>query len=619
MVLPSFRVILYDGCVARGDLAASLGMLGVLACADILGADFDDLRGLPDGSAGAAAGAQGGAGSGGTAGTHGGTAAGSGPDAAGVAGAAGFSGVAGAGGAGGAAGGGGLGAAGSAGWATGGEAGSGGKPGLGGAGTGASGVGGESGGATDAGDASDTGPTCDGNQAPIAGTTSITVAEGESYAGQLPTSDPDGPTLGHVIVSQGAHGTATIDDSAIGTFTYAATLGAAGVDAFTYEVDDGCAKAQGQINVKAVALGPGSLVSPNSAAGLSFGRSLALKADVLAIGEPWYGAQVGRAYVARRDGNGVWAVVEQIASSSAQQKYFGWGVALDGEWLAAGAFGNTTFNLTGQVDVHRSTGGAPYQFSQSLQAAPPVANDFFGASVSLEGDTLAVGASGNSVRGLEAGAAHVFRLTGTSWLLEQDLLASDGAAYDKFGLSVAVSGDTLAVGAPLANAAGTDSGAVYLFERSGTTWSEKSKLKAGSSAGGYNLGEEVRASGGRVVATAFGAPSGGAAYAFSGSGTTWNTQVVSAPGGEAAVFFGWRIALRDDVLIVGNRGTGDNGAAYVYGRSGTTWAYDGQKITAPNANGTLFTWRLAYDDHTLAVAELGASSTAGAVHVYAVK
>jgi len=182
-------------------------------------------------------------------------------------------------------------------------------------------------------------------------------------------------------------------------------------------------------------------------------------------------------------------------------------------------------------------------------------SDFFGFSVAVSGDTVVVGAPGedSSTTGVNStpnesasfsGAAYVFTRSGTTWSQQAYLKASNTGAFDEFGYSVAVSGDTVVVGSYFEDSSTTgvnstpnesagQSGAAYVFTRSGTTWSQQAYLKAGNTGANDYFGYSVAVAGDTVVVGAFGEASSttgvnstpnesagesGAAYIFSGLG-----------------------------------------------------------------------------------------------------
>lgn len=264
-----------------------------------------------------------------------------------------------------------------------------------------------------------------------------------------------------------------------------------------------------------------------------------------------------------------------------------------------------------------------------LKASNTAANDFFGYSVAVSGDTVVVGACyedsvATGVNGIQSdnsasqsGAAYVFVREGTNWSQQAYLKASNTESGDRFGASVAVSGDTIVVGAYYedSNATGVngdesnnsayDSGAAYVFVRSGTTWSQQAYLKASNTGEEDYFGQTVAVSGDTVVVGAEyedSAATGingdganndgfasGAAYVFVRSGTSWSQQAyLKASNNGLGDLFGHSVAVSGDTVVVGAYGedsaavgvngnqsdnsASDSGAAYVFMRSGTVWS-----------------------------------------------
>lgn len=249
----------------------------------------------------------------------------------------------------------------------------------------------------------------------------------------------------------------------------------------------------------------------------------------------------------------------------------------------------------------------------------------FGRSLAVSGDgqTIAVGAPFDEGAGLRSGRVFVFKKGATAWAQEAVLTASNEAAYDTFGYAVALStdGDTLLVGAPGVDASANahDTGAAWVFRRTGTTWAEEAILST-TSAPGDGLGWSVALSGdGQLaalgapfedsdasgvngsVSNAGGQPSSGAVFLFAAAGTSWSrTAFVKAPNRGTNDNFGRAVALSRDgkTLVVGAEGEdgaartingADNddgfnrGAAYVYSAATGSWRFDAT-LKAPNAD-----------------------------------
>jgi hypothetical protein len=180
----------------------------------------------------------------------------------------------------------------------------------------------------------------------------------------------------------------------------------------------------------------------------------------------------------------------------------------------------------------------------------------------------------------------VYVRVGQSWVQWQKLTASDGSAFDAFGLAVAISGDTIVVGAPWANHSGNDdAGAAYVFTLSGTYWVQEAKLTAGADSGIEDyFGDAVAVSDDHIVVGApnddhAGGVDAGSAYVFVHAGVgAWSQQTKLFPVGADTPgdSYGASVALSGSALVVGapydNTADGsDAGSAYFYTRSGTAW------------------------------------------------
>ena len=155
-----------------------------------------------------------------------------------------------------------------------------------------------------------------------------------------------------------------------------------------------------------------------------------------------------------------------------------------------------------------------------LVADDGATNDFFGFSVALSGDTAVIGAFRDSddVKGVDSGSAYVFIRTGGAWIVEAKLTGSSQAFGSMFGWSVAIDGDTAAVGALGDFTNGPGSGAVYVFTRSNGVWTEQAKLTASDASNDHNFGRSVAISGDTAIVGAYledtGGGEAGAAYVF---------------------------------------------------------------------------------------------------------
>ena len=283
---------------------------------------------------------------------------------------------------------------------------------------------------------------------------------------------------------------------------------------------------------------------------------------------------------------------------------YGFAIAISGNTMVVGAAADVTNGVTGGAAYVYVRDGHAWSLQQKLFASDRDNFDQFGVAVDIVGDTILVGAQGDNDEGFQTGAAYVFRRNGTTWTEEQKLKASDAAADSAFGLSVALSGQTVAIGAPGESSGALSSGAVYVFVNDGTSWQQQGKIKANSAMMNQQLGSTVSVSGDTIVAAApgelIGEPSNdfnnvlskGAAYIFERTGTSWDHQKRfferdrNRTGGFAV-----RAAIDGDTIIVGDptydAGARFTGAVYVFARKGNGWslkhtlaANDGQFLQA---------------------------------------
>jgi FG-GAP repeat protein len=213
---------------------------------------------------------------------------------------------------------------------------------------------------------------------------------------------------------------------------------------------------------------------------------------------------------------------------------------------------------------------------QKLLATDGAAADELGFSVALSGDSAILGAHLDDDLGADAGSAYVFVRSGSLWNQQQKLVASDGAAGDQFGFSVALSGDTAVIGAPWNDGPGLDAGAAYTFVRSNGIWSQEQKLVAVDAMPNDGLGSAVGLDGNTAL---IGAPydddqayDAGSVYVFVRSGAWLQQQKLLASDGTTARYLGLAVSIDADTAIVAGR------AAYAFVRNDSTWS-EQQKLS----------------------------------------
>jgi trimeric autotransporter adhesin len=445
-------------------------------------------------------------------------------------------------------------------------------------------------------------------------------------------------------------------------------------------------------------------LAPGRIFGDQFGSSIAVSGDTVVVGAPHESSNAtgvnGNQADTSADGAGAAYVFVRSGTTWTQQAYlkasntragaaFGSAVAVLGDTIVVGARNESSgargINGDGS-DGNAIQSGAAYVFVREgtnwvqqayLKASNAGAHDQFGNSVAISGDTLLVGAvyedsgsvgvngdqNDNSAYG--AGAAYVFVRQGTNWIQEAYLKASNAAELDFFGWSVGISGDIIAIGAPWewSNATGingdqTDNsadnaGAAYFFKRSGTTWRQEAYVKGSNTEGGDAFGISVGVSGETVVVGAFWEDSNsrgvngnqldnssldsGAAYVFVRNSGNWSQQAyLKAANNGPGDWFGGAVAISGDALLIGamledssaggvnvnDNSAVNSGAAYLFARNGTLWfqnAYlkpsnPGGALPGPDWYGDSFGTSVAISGDTMVIGAFREASSARGVN-----
>ncbi len=340
---------------------------------------------------------------------------------------------------------------------------------------------------------------------------------------------------------------------------------------------------------------PSRLSIDDGSAGDWFGISVAIDGDSAVVGAYYddhdRGSDAGSAYVFQRVG-GAWSELQKLtASDGAAGDQFGISVAIDGDHAIVGAYldGNDNGSNAGAAYVFQRIDGT-WTEVQKLTASDGAATDWFGTSVAIDGDHAIVGAFlGDTGNGRDAGAAYVYQRIEGTWAEVQKLTASDGAASDQFGRSVAIDGDYAIVGA---------SGGAYVFQHVDGTWTEAPKLTAADGTVEDGFGASVAIAGAYAIVGANGDDNdrgsrAGAAYAFQRVGTTWTQlQKLTATDGTAGDRFGYSVAMDGDYAIIGAWWDDDlefqAGSAYLYQQAGGAWSEVAKLVAGDGAEGDRF-------------------------------
>ena len=310
-----------------------------------------------------------------------------------------------------------------------------------------------------------------------------------------------------------------------------------------------------------------------------FGGSVDIFGDYTIVGaslQDAEGADAGAAYVFWRTGTNSWDPGIKLTAHDAEAvDYFGSSVAISDDYAIVGASHQDAEGAdAGAAYVFWRTGTNSWDPGIKLTAHDAEAVDYFGSSVAISDDYAIVGVSLQDAEGADAGAAYVFWRTGTnSWDSSTKLTAPDAQAGDRFGYSVAISGDYVVVGTFGEDAGGNDAGAAYVFKRTGTnSWDSSTKLTAPDAQAGDRFGYSVAISGDYVVVGAHledaEGDGAGAAYVFRLTGAnSWDTGAkLTTRDAKVGDNFGASVALSGDYIIVGAPAGGlfNAGAAYVF-------------------------------------------------------
>ncbi len=284
--------------------------------------------------------------------------------------------------------------------------------------------------------------------------------------------------------------------------------------------------------------------------------------------------------------------VGRAASDGAAGDKFGISVSISGNYAIVGAYLDDVATKTDQGSAYifiREDGLWTEQ--AKLTASDGGAGDNFGNSVSISGDYAVVGSPKGSGNWFLQGAAYIFVRTGTNWVQQAKLNASDGLIGDYFGTSVSINNDYIIAGAPNAQITYANQGAAYVFARTGTTWAQQAKLTYPSGQFNDYFGNSVSINGNYAFAGApyfdWFFPNQGSVFIFIRSGTTWTFQMkVEATDGAADDYFGSGISIDGDYAIIGapydDGAFVNQGAAYIFLRSGTTWTQQTKLIADDN-------------------------------------
>jgi len=354
---------------------------------------------------------------------------------------------------------------------------------------------------------------------------------------------------------------------------------------------------------------PQTIAPPDLESGDRLGMSVSIFGDYAVAGCPAPGG-TGKAYVYFRNA-GMWTQQAVLtASDGASGDEFGTAVAINGNYAIVGAPKDDVITGTPPFIFNYENKGSVYIFVRSgstwtqqakLVSAVTASFQYYGISVSLEGNHLAVGA----IFDTDAGAVYIYQQNGNIWDLQQKLVSSDGVIYDQFGYSIDLANNYIIVGANVAS----PTGAAYIFFFNGIFWMQQQKIT--TSGTDFEQGSSVSINDTIALVGRPNASSGeiyiqGAANFYRRTGTTWSSMgsTIYAPDGVDQAHFGISLSLYGGYAIIGARkGAGPlpgDGTAYIYKKVGNFWQFQ-QKINDPTLLTDEFGYAVAIDGFNLII------------------
>lgn len=358
-----------------------------------------------------------------------------------------------------------------------------------------------------------------------------------------------------------------------------------------------------------------TLTAPDGVAGNEL-SAVAVDGDAIVLGSPGADGSRGVAYVFTRSGDG-WANTARLtASDRASGDLFGGSVAIDGDTIVVGAYGDAS--ARGAVYTFARTGPFLRTETAKLTASDGTASDALGGGVSIDGDTIVAGAGNDG-----AGSAYTFASVGPAVRTETaKLTASDGLNGDDLGTSTAIDGDTIVVGAPMDQIGGNAfQGSAYTFTRTGpAARTQTAKLTASAGSVGDFLGLSVAIDGGTIAVSVLGedaaATDQGAVYTFTSTGAPARNETAKLTASDGAlndILGNGPIGIDGETIVAGAASddfgmSADQGSVYVFAATGAPARNETEKLgaaagaaddgfgTAAAVSGTTVVGSSPYDD-----------------------
>jgi len=313
----------------------------------------------------------------------------------------------------------------------------------------------------------------------------------------------------------------------------------------------------------------------------NFGLSVAISDNLAIVGsyqDDDAGSNSGSAYIYANTTGNTWVQQAKVTASDASAgDNFGRSVAISGNLAIVGSYqDDDVASSSGSAYIYANTTGNTWVQQTKVVASDPVSFDYFGFSVAISGNLAIVGSYQDDDVASSSGSAYIYaNTTGNTWALQTKVVASDPSSFDYFGYSVAISGNIAIVGSYQEDDEGSDSGAAYLYANTtGNTWLQQAKIKASDAESSDRFGYSVAISGNIAIVGSYQdddiASSSGSAYIFANTtGNTWVEQGKNiVVDGASSDYFGYSVAISDGASVIGSYLDDDvgnsSGSAYFF-------------------------------------------------------
>lgn len=367
------------------------------------------------------------------------------------------------------------------------------------------------------------------------------------------------------------------------------------------------------------------LTASDGEIGDNFGCSVSIDGDYIIVGARYdddKGEYSGSAYIFKKTAS-TWVQQDKLLPLDLNaDSNFGFSVDIDGEYAVVGATEHHS-SRTGAAYIYKNTGEGWVQQTK-LSPSDGTSADSFGYSVAIDDDTVLVGSIYDDDNGENSGSAYVFKRNSNTWTQQDKLLPSDGKAYDFFGYSVSLEGDAALIGATSTGYYNEDRiGSAYVFKRNGDSWNQQAILTASDGASRDAFGRSVSINGGRLVVGSSSIPS--AVYIFKQTDSSSWSQEPKILEGRIGYLYG-------DTLLTSTESVGNyifsSGAGYLFKHTDNGWI---QQAKLSPSDGTDYDYFgggsiALYEDIIVLIGACGASpksvggggSIPGAVYVFTV-